>query len=113
MKINLNHVFKTLEGEDIITPKRVTKDGETKTIQESFTLKAACINSLMQVSAQDKLTGEEKVYRATLAEDIFRSDGEIDLQIDDIKLLKDLIGEMGSPLIVKQAWDILDPATKN
>ena len=27
MKVNLNHVFKTLEGEDIITPKRVTKDG--------------------------------------------------------------------------------------
>jgi len=30
MKVNLNHIFKTLEGEDIITPKRVTKDGETK-----------------------------------------------------------------------------------
>lgn len=113
MKISLDHIFKTLEGDDFITPKRVTKDGEVTTVEESFTFKAACINSLMNVPAQEKLSGEEKVRRATLAEDIFRADGEIDLQIDDIKLLKDLIGEMGSPLIVKQAWDILDPATKN
>lgn len=103
MKINPNHVFKTLSG----GPIKGTNE------KEPFRLKDAAINVLTVLNDREVVEPKEKYRRAELAERIYRADGEIDLSIDDLKLLKDLIGEKGSPLIVKQAWDILDPKTKN
>ena len=101
MKIDLNYVFKTLDGTPI------------KNEEKEFTMKSACVNALTLSVPNERISGEDKVKRAILAEDIYRAENEINLNVDDLKMIKDLIGQVGSPLIVKQAWDILDPKTKN
>ncbi len=104
MKIKLNYVFKTLDG---IAIKNQGKD---------FTFRQVCENALLiepvnpQTGRPMKLIdGNEKIRRYSLALQIHNAKSEVDLSIDDIKLLKDLIADMGSPLIVGQAWNILDP----
>ena len=101
MLIKLDHIFKLLNGQTI-------KDGVN-----DFTLKTACIGALTMTNPNERISGEEKVRRAVLAETIYKAKNEIELDLDEMKSLKDLIGQHGSPLVVKQAWDILDPKTKN
>jgi len=108
MELNLNQVLKTLNGSDIISPpERGEKEGKP------FLMRTVCINALLEPHQDDKnLTGEKKAERYHLAMEIYKTKGKIDLSIDDIKLLKDLIAKMPSPLIVGQAFDILDPPKK-
>ena len=102
MKVNLNHVFKSLDGKPI------------KNENVDFTMRAACINCLtVNIKSEGRITGDEKIARAILAEEIHSAGLEIDLKKEEIKVLKGLIAILGSPLVVKQAWDVLDPKTKN
>ncbi len=116
MKIKLNYVFKTLDGKPIIN-RVAEKDEEGKkvVVEKEFTFKQICENALL-VQVPDSrgqpvksIDGNEKVRRYSLALQIHNAKSEIDLSVDDVKLLKDLIADMGSPLIVGQAWNILDP----
>ena len=105
MEINLNHAFKNLDGTEIIGPPK--KEGEKG---EVFTVKAACENALLfTYKGEEGLSGPDKAARWYLAMEIYGSNGNIDISVDDIKLLKDLISKNGSPLIVGQAFEILDP----
>lgn len=97
MKIDLNHVFATLDGEPVL------KKGN-----KPFTLKEACVQALTSM-VDERASGEEKVRRAVLAEQIYKSNGQVDFPVEDVALIKKLIGISGSPLVVKQAWDVLDP----
>lgn len=117
MKIKLNYVFKTLDG--IALTNRITEkneEGKDVIVQKDVTLRQICENALL-VERTDPRTGQmikpingvEKMQRYNLALQIHNAKSEIDLSVDDIKLLKDLIAEIGSPLIVGQAWNILDP----
>lgn len=122
MKIKLNHIFKMLDDKPVQN-RKVEKDekGEDKVKMVDFTFRQACENALL-IEPVNPLTGRpakpidgsEKIRRYNLALQIHNAENEIDLPVDDIKLLKDLIAEVGSPLIVGQAWNILDPkeATK-
>lgn len=102
MKVNLDHVFKLLDGKPI------------KNENADFTMRAACINCLtVNIKGEGRITGDEKVKRAELAARIFAAGPEIDLKKEEVKVLKELIAILGSPLVVKQSWDILDPKTKN
>jgi|GEM_PF-3797832 len=119
MIIKLNHVFKMLNGQSL--KDRVSdgtdKEGNPIFKNVGFTFKQACENALL-VEKRDPqgrgkpISGSEKVHRYDLAIQIHKAKDEIDLCVDDVKLLKDLIAEIGSPLIVGQAWAILDPPTK-
>lgn len=104
MKIKLDYVFKGLDEKPI---KNQGKD---------FTLRQACENVLGMEKVDPKtrqpihpINGVEKNRRGGLAFQIHKAGSEIDLSSEDITLLKDLIGETGSPTIVFQAWNILDP----
>lgn len=104
MKIKLNYVFKTLDGNPL------------KNQNKEFTFRQACENALLIERANPQtrqiikpIDGVEKMRRYGLAFQIHNAKSEIDISIEDIKLLKDLIADMGSPLIVGQAWNILDP----
>jgi hypothetical protein len=55
------------------------------------------------------LKGEEKVERYELAQEIHKSTGLVDLQSEQVSLLKKLIARAYGPLTVGQAWKILDP----
>jgi len=135
MKIDVNYRFRTLDGEPM------KEQGSNLTIEKllfiktweefealrnglkkgkPFTLKAVATNVLLMTETDGtgrpkELKGEEKVERYVLAMKIYNSDGLVDLKVEEISLLKKLIGRAYGPLTVGQAWEVLDPheAAKN
>jgi hypothetical protein len=99
MKIDFSVPLKSLAGDEI-------KDGKG----ETFTLRDAAVVALDAVSDEDrKLDGKEKYRRGALASKIYGCKEPIALDLEDVKLVKDLIGKIYGPRIVKEAWDLLDP----
>lgn len=129
MKTDINYKFKTLEGEDVKDQASVLNVEELLAIEtwegfrefqgklekgKPFTLRKVCVNVLLMTELDPngrpkELKGEEKVERGELAKNIHVSTGLIDLQSEQISLLKKLIGRAYGPLTVWQAWKILDP----
>ena len=104
MKINFDQQFTTLDGS--ILKARVKDDsGEEK--ERTFTLKWACTESLLASYPREEIKGEEKMKRFRIAFKIEQG-GEIDLESEEITKLKELIGINCSPLIVGQAWKMLE-----
>lgn len=101
MKINVNQVYKSLEGEV------VKQDVDGKTID--MTLKVSAVTALLTPTGKEEISGEEKATRFLLAERLTKDvKGEVDLKIEEIALLKKLIGVLYSPLIVGQAFRFLE-----
>ena len=63
-------------------------------------------NSLNNANVQK--TGEEKYKIGELIEKTIKADAETDFPIDEVKMMKDAVGEACAPTIVKQLWDILE-----
>jgi coproporphyrinogen III oxidase len=97
MKINFAQEFQTFGGE-------VLKDGEGNI----FTLKGVCATVLLGQAQNEKATGEEKMKRYDLAKKIWASEGECDVKAEDVATLKKLVGESYLPLIVGQAFKMLE-----
>ncbi|MCK4816036.1 hypothetical protein KA005_09700 [bacterium] len=100
MKINFNVALKNLEG------KVLKLDGK------DVTLKDVSANSLLGNYQDEKIDGNEKLRRFMLATKIYEANGELELDVDDIKLTKDLIAKGYSVLVTARAWEILDPHKK-
>jgi len=100
MKINFNMGLKNLKGE---TLKDKGKD---------LTLKDVSTNALLGNYQDEKIDGEEKLKRFLLATRIYESRGEIELENDDVKLVKDMIAKGYSTIVTARAWQILDPHKK-
>lgn len=97
MKINFAQEFKTFGGEAL-------KDGEGNV----FNLKGVCATVLLGQAQNEKATGEEKMKRYDLAKKIWDAEGECDVKAEDITTLKKLVGESYLPLIVGQAFRMLE-----
>jgi len=99
MKINFSQALKALDGTPI---SRLDGKGE-------FTLKFVSQEALL-LSFQDEqgLGGEEKTRRWVLATMIEANPEKIDLTSEQIALIKKLIGKAYGPLIVGQAWELLE-----
>lgn len=54
------------------------------------------------------ITGEEGARRGALAISIARNRGVLDLKIEQVALIKKRIGETKGPLIIAQAWQMLE-----
>ena len=93
MKINFNQNLKKLDGTDL----------------ENITLKSVT-TEVLQLAFQDEqgLSGEEKAKRWVLATRVYANPGNIDLTIEEVSLIKKLIGKAYGPLIVGQAWEMLE-----
>ena len=129
MKIDINYKFKTLEGKDLPEQSSILSVEkllaietweEFKEFQDTlekgkpFTLRKACVNVLLMTEIDGtgrpkELKGEEKVERYELAKEIHKSGPLVDLQSEQISLLKRLIARAYGPLTVGQAWKVLDP----
>jgi len=125
MKINFKYQFKKLDGKPMLERPEELEDGGKKTKKKNpvFTLKTVCTTVLLgldldqitcpqcrhQIKTPEKLSGEEKVKRFLLATKIYDSTDPINIGTKDIELLKDLIAKSYLPLIVGQAWLVLDP----
>jgi len=97
-KLKLDVEFKTLEGEPVKGPGG-----------SNLNLRTACITSLLTPGEGDKsLSGDKKYERFKLSQTIHNAKEDIELKAEDKALLKKLIGEIYLPLIVGQAFDMLD-----
>ena len=99
MKINFNVVLKNLKGESL-------KDKD-----KDLTLKDVSANALLG-NYKEEIDGNEKLKRFLLATKIYESNGEIELENDDIKLVTDMIAKGFSTLVTARALQILDPHKK-
>ena len=112
---DLNKVFKTLDGRNMTV--NIMEDekgslGGQKVTKKDLTLREVITNSLLAPPPQgqrDQMEGAEKARRYFLAIEIYTEKNQVELSVDDIKLIKDEIGRVYPPLIVGQAYEILDP----
>lgn len=76
---------------------------------EPITLRRVCCQALTAVFPDEQnLEGEAKVKRYELARRIYGDDA-VELPAEDVVMLKRLVAKMYGPLIVGQAWRMLDP----
>ena len=93
MKINFNQPIKNIMGEEI----------------KDLTLKTVSVESLLATFDDERsLLGEEKAKRYVLATRIYANPEELDLTVEEISKIKQLIGKGYGPLVVGQAWEILE-----
>jgi len=97
MLVKVNVPLKTLDGQVM-----KDNDGEGKAIDATF--KLAMINAIL--SPVQKENGVDKVKKYELAKRIFEND-EVDLNEDEIKLIKDRVGETFPPIVVGQIYELL------
>jgi hypothetical protein len=96
MKINFGQSLKELDGKAI-------KNGE-----KDLTLKAVACNALGAIFNDDQmLSGEEKAKRGLLAMRLY-ANPDIDLTIEELALTKKLIGKAYGPIVIAQAWAMLE-----
>jgi hypothetical protein len=112
MKVKLDHILADLEGNPLIeNVKTKEKDEEGKPVvkQIEVTLGKICANALMmQPKTPD--TPEQKCEKGRLAMRIWGLK-ETELSIEELALLKEHIGIAYGPLVVVQAWDLLEGKT--
>ncbi len=56
----------------------------------------------------EEIDGKEKHRRGYLQERIFRAKEPLELDVEEIKLIKEMIGKAQGPRIVYQAWEMLE-----
>lgn len=105
-KIDFTTKLKDLKGSNIVE-KTVNNDG---TINESdLTLSSVAVNALLVVPQNEQnVSGAIKLQRYKLASKIMNN-SEATLASSEVTSLKDLIGTQYGPLVVGQAWNLLDP----
>ncbi len=70
-------------------------------------LKSFIVNALTAEFTDERVTGDEKLRRFKLAEAVYKG-GDIELKIEDMSLIKDLVGKAYSALIVGQVYQVLE-----
>src|SRR5262245_23377648 len=97
MKIDFSAVIKDLDGSPV-------KQGE----KDATLGHVACTALLASYADEQNLPVEDKVRRFRLAE-IAAKGGEREVKVEDVALIKQLIGKAFAPLIVGRAYDIIEP----
>ena len=96
MLVKVNVPLKTMDGQ-------VMKDNVDGQAVDA-TVKMAIVNAVL--SPVQKESGIEKVKKYELAKKVYSSD-EVDLNEDEIKTIKDAVGENFAPIIVGQVYELL------
>ena len=98
MKIDFGQELRTINGDPV-------PEGDANS--KPATLRFVSVNALLN-PASEQIAGEEKVKRFDLAMQIHKSNGSIELTVENVSLVKKLVGEQYTPLIVGQAWRMLE-----
>ena len=92
--------------------KRDLSDFSGNTLKEKDTpinLAVVAVNALMGVYPDEQnLEGTEKVRRYLLAQRIHGADGSLDIPVEDVALIKKLVGKGFPTLIAGQAIPMLE-----
>lgn len=124
--VNVNRVIKKRSGDPLRISPEFGDNFEfcdecakkvTSARGEKVTVKSVIVDALDSIprepqQGEKKISGSEKLRRGLLAEKIYGSDGPVELPIDDLALIKKLVGEMQTPLVVSQVFPEIDPKTK-
>jgi hypothetical protein len=112
---DLDKVFKTLDGRNM---KVNIADGEPGTVggqkvtQKDLTLREVITNSILSPQPQNQrepISGAEKARRYNIAIMVHKAKKQVELDLEDVTLIKDEIGRIYPPMIVGQSFEILDP----
>lgn len=85
--------------------------GEPVRISETdiLTLKSVATGALLSAHPDDAgLPGEEKARRFNLALSIERATASIDIKVEDVAIIKKLVGRDYAPLVVGRAYELLE-----
>ena len=105
MFINFETILKDLDGKPLFGQDSGLGPDELP----PMTLSTIAVTSLVTLTQEDQSVDAKTKYDwGHLANMIHDSKGEIDLQHDQLQLLKNRIGKLYGPLIVVQAWDLLE-----
>lgn len=86
-----------------------TKDGAECPEGKALTLRIAARNALRFSFPDERdVSGDDKYKREELGQALTGAN-EIKLKAEDIALIKKLIAKLYGPIVVYQAWNILDP----
>jgi len=96
MLVKVNIPLKTMDGQ-------VMKDNVDGQAVEA-TVKMAIVNAVLAPVQNEK--GIDKVKKYELAKKVYSSD-EVDLNEDEIKIIKDMVGENFAPIVVGQIYELL------
>jgi hypothetical protein len=77
---------------------------------KNFTLRTAAINALLAPPQQGEppLIGTEQVKRYDLASAIYAAKEPLDLEAEQVALIKEQIAKTYGPLITGQAWKMIE-----
>lgn len=104
MKIDMSQQLRGLDGKPVLV-----KDGE-----ESVPMKLSnvCVNALLTATEGDKKqSGEDKFKNYHLAQKLHEK-SEVELEAEEVAKLKERVSKVfPSPLVVGQAWDMLEGKT--
>lgn len=113
MKIDFSQTLKNPWGDDIrdssSKPEKIVthEDGTKEPIFPAMTLARAAMNALLADYRDEKLSGQEKAKRYSLA-CLLVNEGPIDLEVEQCALIKEVIGKAYSPLVVGPAYALLE-----
>lgn len=97
MLVRVNETLKTMDGQVM-----KDNDGQGKVIDAI--VKLVIVNAVL--SPVERESGVDKVKKYELAKKIYASD-EVDLNEDEIKMIKDRVGETFPPIVVGQVYELL------
>ncbi|MCW4050360.1 MAG: hypothetical protein NWE89_11565 [Candidatus Bathyarchaeota archaeon] len=101
MKITLDdHNYTDFDGEEIPDEKG-----------QPINLRKIITRALLTLHQSERANGVESYKRCKLAERVYEADKELEIESEDITLIKRLIGELFAPIIVGQAYDALEGKT--
>jgi len=109
MKIDFTQKLYKFNGEPLVEI-RVNEKGEQKTADKDLTLLSAAVIALLETYPDERnLPVKEKLERGELASKVFNSDADgLDLNAEEIALIKKLIGKCFGVLIVWQTNFLLE-----
>ncbi len=113
---DLTRTFQDADGSKVPNtlsqnPAKGSSCGDLKDVK-CLTLGDAVFHALVSNYADEQttITGEEKFKRGALALKITRGARSLNFTSEETTLIKRLIGKLFTPLIVAQAYEMLDPA---
>lgn len=104
MQIQMNQVLRTVMGTELMRQNPDTKATEV------MTLRMVCAESLLTYFSDEmNIPAEEKHKRFKLAQRITMSQDEpVKLTVEELTLVKKLVGRLYGPVVVGPAFDLLE-----
>ena len=112
MKLDVTKILTKFDGDNItihnmdveLCPQCAKKLTEAK---QPLTLRLVCTKALTSITQKtQQLSGQKKFERGELARKI-HNENEPNLTVDDIILIREVVGEVEGPLVVLQVFELL------